>query len=743
MSTSTGTTRRPDSSVKGGGHGQDERHWWERQWRAHRPGPGPGERLRRWALFAAAAALALVALGTVAAVATYDGRDARNQARGPVTTSSSQDAVALWREGFDSADEVPHSVVYIHPLKSGAKPPPGLARWPAPGEAVLSPELLRAGKAERIAERYGRFAGTIGKAGLLSPSERLAYVRPRQAPDAGETESWWTVRGFGKAYPMGEALYQRPLSRTLFTLWLLTGVPALTLLTVAAGIGPRPAGRVSGPLRTPGAPWRHRAAMHIGEALRPAAAGTALAVVPLAVAVSTDVRIPPTGYLLNSADLRAAWPLAALALVLSFSATLAVTLAVAGARHRRGLSAARPRPRFLRVPKKWHSAGCGLGVAVVALSQYLSGTPGLLTFACGTVLMWALLPPVATVAVRKLGKSISARGSRTGRQGQLIGGIWTFTHPGGVARLAVAMIVGLGIVCQLLVWNGRPGETAAAARSTKAAVGDTVLSVRGRHITPSTVEKLARSLHAESHVFAIGTGTGTGRQSSLLRGSCQALHSLNLDCPTAPEAATSDDTRVTEIRHWYGPDLRVQVAPPKLRPGEADSSLLVITDSSGHRAQVEKAAYATVPDVNVETLGETWLVGAGTKARADNWLLLFGASGLALLLLAAALDTAAAFTRTRHTLASPDTLTGSRHQVLRSAALWHLTVPLLFATAVAAVVNVWHSLFFTAMARGASVPWDLLTFATCGFALLALVMGVLGGRTAARAARLPRKSPAP
>ena len=84
-----------------------------------------GDRLRFWAVFAAAAAVALVALGSVTAVATYDGRAARNQARGPVITDRQQDAVALWREGFDAVGEVQHTVVHLHRLKAGATPRPG------------------------------------------------------------------------------------------------------------------------------------------------------------------------------------------------------------------------------------------------------------------------------------------------------------------------------------------------------------------------------------------------------------------------------------------------------------------------------------------------------------------------------------------------------------------------------------------------------------------------------------------
>ncbi|MEW1686923.1 hypothetical protein ACIQOF_22085 [Streptomyces sp. NPDC091265] len=46
----------------------------------------PGDRLRWWGLFGAAAAVAFVVLASVATVATFDGRETRADARGPVVT---------------------------------------------------------------------------------------------------------------------------------------------------------------------------------------------------------------------------------------------------------------------------------------------------------------------------------------------------------------------------------------------------------------------------------------------------------------------------------------------------------------------------------------------------------------------------------------------------------------------------------------------------------------------------------
>ncbi|MFE4333567.1 permease [Streptomyces sp. NPDC056831] len=730
---STVTTERPRTGGSSGQKPRGGRLWWQLIRIGAAAGRGtPGDRLRFWSLLAAAVAVALVILGATAALATYDGREARNQARGPLLTDRQRDAVALWREAFDTAGEIQHTVIYLQPLKPDAPPPPGLSHWPAPGEAVLSPELVRAGKPERITSRYGHYAGTIAKEGLVSPSERFAYVRPAHAPDPGKNDSWWYVKGFGQSYPMGETLNSRPVSHVLLALGGLTGVPAIALLVVASRVGSRTRDRRSSLLQALGGTWLHRAVVNIGEATLPVAAGTALAILPALAAMTTDVRIPPTGYLLDSDDLRSAWGMMAIALVLSFAITLGVVVLL----HRveRNGAATRPRSFSTRIPR-WRTIGCGVGVSVVAFSQYLSGAPGLFAFVGGTVAMWALLPSVAAVASRRLGNRIAARGFRTGSPGQLIGGRWTAAHPGVVVRLSLAMVIGLGLVGQLQVWNSRLGDKAAAARASEARVGDTVLGVRGADLTSSGVEELSRSLPTGSHLLVMKVGPE--QQTALLQGSCGALKSLGLACPVEPTelaGRAGHDKRVAEIRAWYGPDPRFQATPAAPRFDGTQDSLVVVSPAPGARAKVKQAAYELVPAVTVETPGETWLVGAANKARLTNWVLLFGLLGLALLLLAGSLSAAAEFGTVRHALAPLSVLTGGL-AVFRSVAKWHLTVPLLISACTATVITAWHSLFFISVVQEGYVSWGALAVGACGCAVLAVVVGVLAGRSATRAAQ--------
>lgn len=96
---------------------------------------------------------------------------------------------------------------------------------------------------------------------------------------------------------------------------------------------------------------------------------------------------------------------------------------------------------------------------------------------------------------------------------------------------------------------------------------------------------------------------------------------------------------------------------------------------------------------------------------------------------AGTISAAAEFMRVRHVLAPLAVLTGS-HSIYRSVALWNLTMPLLIATLITGAVSAWHSLFFIAVVQEGSFSWRVLAGAMTGCAVLAVAVGLLGGRAA-------------
>ncbi|MHB9862111.1 hypothetical protein [Streptomyces sp. YIM S03343] len=394
----------------------------------------PGERTRWWALFAAAAALAVVATATAAVFATYAGREERADTRGFLLTTVSEGADAMVVERLDTVGAFQHSVFYVYPLQKDFPPPAGLSAWPEPGHVYLSPELLRQGKTEGVLHRYGTFSGTIGEQGLVSPSERLAYVGLTHRPDPGKATVLY-VHGYGSgATSSVEMLDQKPVSSSAGTLWAAVGLPALVLVVVAARVGSSTRDRRTALLHALGAGWMHRSLVSVAEAAVPTALGTCAGAVPYALASLWDLRLPPTGYILNHTDLQQYVPQAAAALALSLVTVVAVV--VGTNRLQRTRTSTRPTPNGSNIPW-WRMAMCGVGVVIVLTSQYLDRRYDTPVFMTGTVLMWAFLPSVAGALVRRAGTVIAQNGYRRGQAGRIIGGRWTAAHPGVIVRLTV------------------------------------------------------------------------------------------------------------------------------------------------------------------------------------------------------------------------------------------------------------------------------------------------------------------
>ncbi|ROQ80706.1 hypothetical protein EDD95_0236 [Streptomyces sp. CEV 2-1] len=690
----------------------------------------PGDRLRWWGLFCAAAAVAFVVLATVATVATYDGRETRADARGPVITFG-KDAALLYREGADTVGSRPFSVVFVRPLTAEAPVPAGVTRWPKPGEVLLSPELIRTGSGEGILTRYGRFAGTVTTDGLVTPSERIAYVRvgdgaPRNDP------RWMHVSGFGSnGGATGEMVDQPTVTSPILALWALTGLPALALTVVAARVGSRTRDRRSGLLQALGGTWRHRMIVNTGEAAIPATLGTLTALVPYAIASVHSTRLAPTGYILDHRDVWDAWLMACAMAAVS----LLVVLGIVVGTHRiqRNGTSTRPTSFSSRVPA-WRLALCGVGVALVLTSQYVPRRAQLIVFTSGTVVMWAFLSSVVALLTRHLGSWVADSGRRKGHPGRLIGGRWTHAHPGVIVRLALAMVIGIGIVAQMQVWTSRLGAHSQAAVATHQRIKDTVIEVAASNMTAAQTDHFRSSLPAGT-VLLSRTFHDPGPPKDpwvTVGGTCHDLRVLEVECHGSTTAPTGGNAQVEEMRRWYG-DVRFVQASRITVKADGAQSLLVVAPAAGQLAAVKQAGFTLPnPSVQVEALGGNWL--GSSRTRLPNWIQLFGITGILFILVAGAVSAAAEFVRIRHALAPLSVLTG-RRRVFRSVTSWHLTVPLLIATVITGAVTAWHSVFFIALVNEGSVSWTVLAAGISACAAVSLAVGLLGARAAAREAQ--------
>ncbi|WP_025274971.1 FtsX-like permease family protein [Haloglycomyces albus] len=128
---------------------------------------------------AAIAVVTLVLLFTVAANLAFAQRADATAWRSPAEVSSDE-AIAHIATATDFVDATLVKRVDVAAEDSGSTPPPpGLDRFPRPGEVFASPaaqELLESRPDAQLADRYGEITGTIAKEALTGPGEVLVVI---------------------------------------------------------------------------------------------------------------------------------------------------------------------------------------------------------------------------------------------------------------------------------------------------------------------------------------------------------------------------------------------------------------------------------------------------------------------------------------------------------------------------------------------------------------------------------------
>ncbi|MGI5287909.1 FtsX-like permease family protein [Nonomuraea polychroma] len=156
----------------------------ELTWRLLRGGGRRGL-LGTWLTLGAVAVSTALLLFAVAANFAFDARADRGAWRNPVPAVSG--AVAIEASRYDYVRDQAITVVDLAALKPDVPAPPGMPRFPQPGEVWLSPaltELIRQLPADQLAKRYPDVRGILGDEALVHPDELVAVVG--HAPDALE-----------------------------------------------------------------------------------------------------------------------------------------------------------------------------------------------------------------------------------------------------------------------------------------------------------------------------------------------------------------------------------------------------------------------------------------------------------------------------------------------------------------------------------------------------------------------------
>lgn len=704
-------------------------------------------RVRFIALMAATALLALGIAAMIAAHASYEGQAERGIARNPITQEDRPDrpAAALWAK---STDSVPgggfFSVVFIAPLTPDAPLPPGLSAWPAPGEAVLSPRLRQLGAEAGITSRYGRAVAQIAIAGLQSPDELLAYVRPRAALPADKTLN---IVGYGRpAHTSPVRMGQLDYAKPEWTFQMMPGVlvllPVAVLLVVAARSGSHSRDRRTALVDALGGTPRARALIVLGEVGLPVLAGSLTAAAVVSAFWTTDVRLPVTGFVLSACDVRAWWWELLLGVVTS--AAVVVVASVAASRISRSVGGNRP-AGARRPPTRW-AVLCPvfLLIAVRGPDFFAAGTPAnVLVNWVGAAATLITLPAAIAVLTAQFGRLMSNTGRRFGLPGLLVAGQRVAAHPGPVARMTAAVVVSLGLLIQVVAWQGLFGETARAAQATVDRIGSSALMVQpGTTATPQQMDTFVRRLPPTEQ--AVQLIRISGQPTVTLQGTCQGLTALQLPCSRQPTTLSGvpKDPRVREIIDWSASGSNTVIVRELPQPAGATTAdtagvpptILVSVD--GHDLSVpalKQLAYQVFPKgAAINTAGGEWLLAGQLKRSQGLWITVFGFIGILVLAGASVISGTAEFLRNGRALAPISVLSGNR-RIYWTTATWSLLIPFVLAGSAGCLVGTW--LAYPKTADGASfISGSFLAACALGVSVMGLLACGWGANVAARQA---------
>ncbi|QES49069.1 permease [Streptomyces venezuelae] len=698
-----------------------------------------------------------LAMGSLVAVhAVYTGKEQQRTARTPVVTArEGHPGSTAWLVGSDALDgERRFSVVYLAPLQGDAPLPPGVERWPAPGEAVLSPALRKAGADEDIDNRYGKLAGTIQASGLDEPTEWLAYVRPRGGLSAELPSE--VITGFGPADgeimpglepgsgrqdDKAEWMFQAAVAGMLL-------LPGLVLLLVAARTGAHARDRRTALVSALGGRRRDRALIALGEAGHPVLIGALLGAAAVTTTLLHDTHIPYTDYILSSAHLIEHGRLITLTPVMALLTVLAVVV-TADLAPRRSAHGTRPHSE---APSVWLPRIAALFPVMFLIALYGpgfagQGSPWRIPIGWAGIAATTLTLPAAVATVTAAGgRILTRRGQAHGLPGTLVAGRRTATHPGATARVVTGVTVALIILMQAVAWQGLFGSQSAGARHTLDRIGRSALTVgaKGDVTTAEMTAFLDRLPNAEA-VLLVPPADGADMPMTLYAG-CPALAALRLPCPAGTSRITGvpEDPRLQELIRWtpHGELIldihRTDTHGIAQRAASPEANFpLVILHRDGNdvsTAAVKKLSYEVFPrGAQVRTPGEEQLTAGIPNRDQGRWSTLLGVTGIAVLAVTAGLSAMAEFLRHGRALAPLSVLTGGL-RVFHASAAWSVLTPLALAGLVGSVVAA--GLAAPVTAYGESYITRELLWSAAGIVLVVSVLMWLWAATvAARQAR--------
>lgn len=677
-------------------------------------------------------------------------RHHRLEAREPVVTSSGRgNKIGHWREFTDHLGDRQFTLVYLVPTDRDAEPPPELPRWPAPGEAFLSPALLAADPTGAISHRYGTFGGVIGAAGLADANEWFAYVRPWDDRIIVQSDQQIAISGFGRAVtrddPSHSTVPQEYGPRHLHPLLLwCVGLPAAVLLAVAARIGAEARDRRLARLDAIGAPWQARALFLASEASPPVVGGALTGGLVAVAPMIWDVTLPVVHYRVWSNDLA---PVAGkLPFVVGAGILLVLGVVVVASAWRHGpvshaaIRAVDRRPPFW--PKVAFALACA-GAIGTATTGYQHGGVEIGSYLhqafllCTGIVLTTTPPVLASITIR-VGRFVAGLGRRTDNVAAVIGGRWLHHRGSALARMGAAAAISVSLAALIAVAVDEPAR-AAEGSLVRQQVGTGIITVRDAGGLDAYHE-FVDTVGAQHTLLVV---EDERRRQLVLVGHCDALAQLGevSSCPSAPDEWDSVITATGVLGNALvnGDGTVLFTGEPRLSTGVVNGTvrgaLVLDADLDQSVADVAEAAFTTLGIADVHASSQYPIEREAHYARVFLWVILFFAVGMLLLSASTVLGSLDVFTLQARNL-GPIGALASGARLYLGIASWNIGIAFgLAAVGGGALATVLSYLFIRLRHTGIPLPWPTVLSGMGIVLVLGIAMTLWCGVVATRAAR--------
>ncbi|MFI9235684.1 hypothetical protein [Streptomyces sp. NPDC053079] len=699
-----------------------------------------GGRGRFVALLMATAVLVLAGAALVLTAATFDGREVRGQARNPVMAGKGQKPTALWGRYWENYQGRQFTVVVVEPLTDDAPLPPGLSRWPGPGESVLSPALANGPAAEDYHRRYGTATATIADSGLATPGERLVYTRPSKAMlDSSYLDA---IVGFGSPGPsFGDLRLIEPERRQQLMMLLVALLlfPAAGLAVAAARTGAQGQDHRTALLRALGAGRRALAWMSLGAAALPILAGTVLGAALLLPFLAGNVRLPWIDFSVAVGDVRRATGTLAATTV---GAAVAMAALVVLLRPRHGRNSTRVRAGDGRFTRRLALAACPVFAVMALVLGSLGGGGSAFGYLVAVIGVWATLPSVLGWAVASLAPRMAKAARRRGNAALLIASRNLAAHPGAIVRLVAALVIAVGVVGQAQLTSSllttRGGDPALLRSGQPQSMALVQAADRAR-----PAEAFRAALPAGTHMVALGhasSGNAGQEGTRIIQAPCADLRALSLPCPRSGEKAavafTGLDRRLKLATYTYFGTTGATVRVGQATRLDRDDAWYVVFTRAARPLDVPAVKKAARLALSTDATIKPMLEGnkSFTLGHQSRWLPFLGLLGTVVLVIAMVFAASSEYLRFARSLAPLAVLTGNS-RVFRTTAVWTLGAPVALAGVLGLIVYVALGQAVTGGPYGAELSGALCLTLLLASVVISAVVAWTAGVEAERGSR--------